>query len=134
VHIAVDKLGHLLTLYVTAADEQDRSQVGELSRQIQEVTGDTVELAYVDQGFAGDKAKQAAGDHGIKLEVVKLPQAKHGFILLPRRRVVERSFAWMTHFRRLSRNYEQSPQTLAGLHFAAFAIIMLKRVAEILAA
>ena len=88
----------------------------------------------MDQGYTGDKAKRAAGDHGIKLEVVKLPQAKRGFILLPRRWVVERSFAWMAHFRRLSRDYERLPQTLAGLHFAAFAIIMLKRVAEILTA
>ena len=134
VHIAVDTLGQLLALCVTPADEQDRSQVGELSRQIQEVTGDSVEIAYVDQGYTGDEAKRAAGDHGIKLEVVKLPHAKRGFILLPRRWVVERSFAWMAHFRRLSRDYERLPQTLAGLHFAAFAIIMLKRVAEILTA
>ena len=132
VHIAVDTLGQLLALCVTPADEQDRGQVGELSRQIQEVTGDSVEIAYVDQGYTGGKAKRAAGDHGIKLEVVKLPHAKRGFILLPRRWVVERSFAWMAHFRRLSRDYERLPQTLAGLHFAAFAIIMLKRVAEIL--
>jgi len=57
------------------------------------------------------------------LEVVKLPTAKHGFVLLPRRWVVERSFAWMARFRRLARDYERLAETLAGLHFVAFAIL-----------
>ena len=53
--------------------------------------------------------------------------AKRGFVLLPRRWVVERSFAWMARFRRLARDYERLPETLAGLHFLAFAMLMLKR-------
>src|SRR5262249_34921077 len=60
-----------------------------------------------------------------RLEVVKLPEAKKGFVLLPRRWVVERSFAWTARFRRLARDYERLPQTLAGLHFLAFAILRL---------
>jgi transposase len=131
VHIAVDTLGHLLALHVTAADEQDRAQVAELSRQVQAVTGETVELAFVDQGYTGEKAAEAASAHGIQLEVVKLPEAKRGFVLLPRRWVVERSFAWAARFRRLARDYERLPQTLAGLHYLAFAILMLKRVVEV---
>src|SRR5688572_6031509 len=90
-HMAVDTLGHLLALHVTAANEQDRAQVGQLAQQVQEVTGDHVEIAFVDQGYTGETAEQAAAFHGIHLEVVKLPDAKHGFILLPRRWVVERS-------------------------------------------
>ena len=64
---------------------------------------------------------------GMRLEVVKLPTAKRGFVLLPRRWVVERSFAWMARFRRLARDYERLPETLAGLHFLAFAMVLLKR-------
>jgi transposase len=133
VHLAVDTLGHLLALCVTAADEQDRAQVSELAKRVQEETGETVEIAYVDQGYTGENAADAAGEHGIKLEVVKLPTAKRGFILLPRRWVVERSFGWMSRFRRLARDYERLPETLAGLHYVAFVILMLKNVAEILA-
>ena len=127
VHMAVDTLGHLLALHVTAADEQDRAQVKRLAKQVQAATGDTVELAFVDQGYTGDDPAQQAASQGIQLEVVKLPQAKHGFVLLPRRWVVERSFAWAARFRRLARDYERLPTTLAGIHFLAFAILMLKR-------
>jgi transposase len=133
VHLAVDTLGHLLALCVTAADEQDRAQVSELAKRAQEETGETVEIAFVDQGYTGENASDAAEEHGIKLEVVKLPTAKKGFVLLPRRWVVERSFGWMSRFRRLARDYERLPETLAGLHILAFVILMLKNVAEVLA-
>lgn len=127
VHMAVDTLGQLLTLLVTPANEQDRAQVGELAKQIQEVTGDSVEIAFVDQGYTGEKAAAAAEEHGIRLEVVKLPTTKRGFVLLPRRWVVERSFGWMTRFRRLVRDYERLADTLAGLHFVAFAMMLAHR-------
>lgn len=132
VHLAVDTLGHLLALCVTAADEQDRAQVAELAKRVQAETGETVEIAYADQGYTGENAADAAQEHGIKLEVVKLPEAKRGFVLLPRRWVVERSFGWMSRFRRLARDYERLPETLAGLHYLAFVILMLKNVVEIL--
>ena len=127
VHLAVDTLGHLLALRVTPASEQDRDQVEALARQVQAVTGEHVELGYVDEGYTGDAPAQAAAAHGIRLEVVKLPQVKHGFVLLPRRWVVERSFAWAARFRRLARDYERLPETLAGLHFLVFAILLLHR-------
>jgi len=132
VHMAVDTLGHLLTLHVTAADAQDRAQVESLAQHVQEVTGDSVEVAFVDQGYTGEQPAQAAARQGIQLEVVKLAQAKKGFVLLPRRWVVERSFAWVTRFRRLARDYERLPQTLAGLHFLAFTILLLRRFAELM--
>lgn len=100
---------------------------------MQEVTGQAVELAYVDQGYTGAAVTQAAAAQGIRLEVVKLPEAKKGFVLLPRRWVVERSFAWAARFRRLARDYERLPETLAGLHFLAFAILLLKRIVELMA-
>jgi transposase len=133
VHAVVDTLGHLLALHVTPADEQDRAQVGELARQVQEVTGEHVELAFVDQGYTGEKAATAAEQHGIQLEVVKHAQAKRGFILLPRRWVVERSFAWAARFRRLARDYERLAKTLAAFHFLAFACIMLANLFRLLA-
>jgi transposase len=127
VHIAVDTLGHLLALLVTPANEQERAQVAELAEKVQAATGETVEVAFVDQGYTGEQSAQDAKAQGIRLEVVKLPTAKHGFVLLPRRWVVERSFGWMARFRRLARDYERLPETLAGLHFLAFAMLMLKR-------
>jgi transposase len=127
VHMAVDTLGHLLALHVTPATVQDRSQVGHLAQAVQEVTGDSVEIAFVDQGYSGAKPQQAAQAHAIELVLIKLPAAKKGFVLLPRRWVVERSFAWTVRFRRLARDYERLPETLAGLHYLAFAILMLQR-------
>jgi transposase len=84
---------------------------------VQEVTGETVKVAFVDQGYTGEPAAQEAEAHGIRLEVVKLAEAKKGFVLLPRRWVVERSFGWAARFRGLARDYERLPETLAGLHF-----------------
>ena len=133
VHLAVDTLGHLLAMYVTPANEQDRAQVAELAERVQEETGETVEIAYVDQAYTGENAADAAEVHGIKLEVVKLPTAKRGFVLLPRRWVIERSFGWVSRFRRLARDYERLPETLAGLHLVAFVILMLKNAAEVFA-
>ena len=127
VHIAVDTLGQLLAVLVTPANEQDRAQVAALAEQIQEVTGESVEVAFVDQGYTGDHPATDAAAHGIRLEVVKLPTAKRGFVLLPRRWVVERSFAWTTRFRRLVRDYERLAETLAGFHFVAFAILLAQR-------
>jgi transposase len=132
VHMAVDTLGHLLALHVTAAHEQDRAQVERLADQVQAVTGEAVEVVFVDQGYTRAQPAQDAAAHGIQLEVVKLPEAKKGFVLLPRRWVVERSFGWVARFRRLARDYERLPDTLAGLHFLVFAILLLKRFVDLM--
>ena len=135
VHIAVDTLGYLLALHVTPANEQDRAQVGALAEAVQAVTGESVELAFVDQGYTGEDAAEAASAHGIALEVVKLPDAKRGFVLLPRRWVVvvERSFGWAARFRRLAHDYERLTETLAGLHYVAFSFLMLHKAAPLFA-
>jgi transposase len=125
VHAAVDTLGNLLALKVTAANEQDRAQVADLSKALQAATGQNIQFAFVDQGYTGDKPAAAAAEQGIHLEVVKHHEAKHGFVLLPRRWVVERSFAWAARFRRLACDYEGLSATLAGYHWLAFVTIML---------
>jgi len=131
VHLAVDTLGHLLAAKVTPANEQERAQVKELTEKVQAVTGQSVQLAYVDQGYTGAEPAQAAQIQGIRLEVVRLPEAKRGFVLLPRRWVVERSFAWTARFRRLARDYERLAATVTGLHFVAFVCLMLHKLLQL---
>ncbi len=133
IHMAVDTLGNLLALHVTPASDQDRAQVAQLAQQVQTVTEQSVEVAFVDQGYTGDVPEQAAADQGIRLIVVKLPEAKKGFVLLPRRWVIERSNAWMARFRRLARDDERLPDTVKGLHFFAFAILMLANFVHLVA-
>src|SRR4028118_362166 len=104
-------------------------------------------MAYVDQGYSGDNAAEQAQEHGIELLVVKLEEAKHeeakheeakheeakhGFVLLPKRWVVERSFAWATRFRRLAKDYERLPETVAGLHFVASPCLFPHRAIALL--
>lgn len=128
------------TRFHRPANEQERVQVAELCQAVQEVTGQSVKVAFVDQvakcppghlrGYTGDDAKE----EGIRLKVVKHKEAKKCFVVLPKRWVcemappfarVERSIAWTARFRRLARDYERLPETLAGLHFVVFAGLML---------
>ena len=133
-HLAVDTLGQLLALRVTPANVDERAEVAALAQEVQAVTAGRVELAYVDQGYTGADVAANAAAEGITLEVVKLPEAKRGFVLLPRRWVVERSISWMRRFRRLAKDYERLPETVAGLHFLAFACILLARAVKLFAA
>jgi transposase len=126
VHAAVDTLGHLLALKVTPANEQDRAQVAALAQAVQETTGQSVEIAYVDQGYTGEQPAADAAQQGMRLEVIKHHEVKRGFVLLPRRWVVERSFAWAARFRRLARDYERLATTMTGYHWVAFAMLMLQ--------
>lgn len=131
-HMVVDTLGHLLAMKVTPANEQERHQVGELAKKVQEETGESVQVAYVDEGYTGKDAKEAGQAHGIDVTVIKLPEAKRGFVLLPKRWVVERSFGWMARFRRLARDYERLPRTLEGMHLVAFIFLMLAKAVSII--
>ena len=133
-HLAVDTLGQFLAMAVTPADEGDRAQVAGLTEAIQEATGETVEVVFVDQGYTGQEAEDAAASAGIRLEVVKRPDATRGFVLLPRRWVVERSFGWLSRFRRLAKDYERLEETVKGMHLVAFSILMLGKVMALLAA
>ena len=132
VHLAVDTPGHVVALHVTPADVDDRAEVGRLSAEVQAETGGSVELAFVDQGSCGPKPAAAASAHGIALQVGKASEAKRGFVLLPRRWVVERSFAWAPRCRRLVKDYERYASTLAGLHMIAFVCLMLKQAEKLM--
>jgi transposase len=117
---------------VTQANEQKRAQVAALAQRVQTVSGDHVDVAFLDLGYTGEHVAKAAQEQGITLEVVKLPEAKRGFVLLPHRWVVERSFAWAARFRRRAKDYERLPETLIGLHFVAFVCLLLHRAGPLL--
>jgi transposase len=112
IHLAEDTPGHLLLLHVTRADRQDLTQIKCTANAVQRATGKSVELAYVDRGYTGEQAEEDAQEHRISLHVMNLPQAKRGFVLLPKRRFVERGFAWMARFRRLAKDFERQPKTV----------------------
>lgn len=133
IHMAVDTLGLLLAAQVTPANEQERAQVKQLADEVQAATQNSVEVAFVDQGYTGDEPERDAKAAGIELIVIKLPEAKKGFVLLPRRWVVERSFAWTARFRRLARDFERTPEVLRGLLFVAFAMLMLQNFVQTIA-
>jgi transposase len=131
-HLAVDTMGHRLALRVTPASAGDRAEVGRLLDAAQEAVQGNLEVAFADAGYNGEKAAAAADKQGVEVVIVRLPEAKRGFVLLPIRWVAERSLAWTTRFRRLVRDYERYPTTLAGLHFVAFACLMLKQAVALL--
>ena len=111
----MDTLGHLLALKVTPANEQERAQVADLTAAVQEATGAV--------------PAEPAVANGIDLvAVVRLPWATRGSVMLPRRWVMERSFAWASRFRRLAQDDERLPETVAGLHFVAFSCLMVRQL------
>jgi len=128
VHVAVDTLGCLLSLVVTPANEQDRDQVAALAADIQAVTGQSVQVAFADGAYTGEDAAEAAQGQGIRLEVVKLPGAVRGFVLLPKRWIVERTFGWWGGLRRLSKDYEYQVESSEALIYAGMSHLMLRRM------
>lgn len=133
VHLAVDTLGHVVAILTTPANEQDRAQVKDLCLEVQEATGVHVEVAFADQGYTGEQTALEATEAGVELIVVKRPEASKGFILLPKRWVVERSFAWFSRFRRLGRDLERLPTTLVGFHFLAACVLLSNKLRPLFA-
>jgi transposase len=137
--MAVDTMGSLLALLVTAGNVDDREAVFELCDAVQTLTGEAVAVAFVDQGYTGENAQDDANWSGIELVVVSKPEVVKGFVLLPKRWVRLKpvrcwgksqeggAFAWVTQFRRLARDFERLPQVFAGLHFLVFGILMLAK-------
>lgn len=131
VHKVVDTLGNPLALHVTPANESERDQVERLAKDVQGVTGERVTTLYADQGYTGRDVAADAKAHGMELVVVGLKEARRGFVLLPKRWVIERTNVWASRFRRLARDHECLPAVLRGLHFAAFAILMFGQLRRI---
>ena len=121
VHMALNTVRHLIDLAVTPVYEQECTQIQALCQAVQQVIGQTMELARADEGDTGRQARGDAKAEGIGLRAVKLPKAKGGSVLLPKRWVMGRSFGWLVRFRRLSRDFEHMPHMLAALHFVIFA-------------
>jgi len=128
VHVVVDTLGQLVGLTVMQASEYERVGQKDLCKAVQQVTSETMKIAWTDQGYTGDKTRKAPKAAGIDHQIVKLSEAKKEFFLLPRRWVVERSFGRLSRFRRLSRDFERMPHVLSGLHFVVFCILILPKV------
>lgn len=105
--------------------------MAELAAQVQGASQQSVTLAYVDQVYTSQASAEGTQENDMALEVAKLPEAKKGFPLLPRRWVVERSFASATRFRRLTKDYERLPETPTGQHFVGFASLMLVKAAKL---
>lgn len=130
--MAVDTLGQLLAVHLTMVNEQERAHVVELAHQVRQVTGHTVKFAFAHQRYTGKEPVQVAREEGIELRLIKLEGAKKGFVLLLRRWLVARSFGWLNRFRRLARDYERLPETIAGLPFVVFAMLVLAHTVPVL--
>ena len=116
-HIAIDTLGLLLVLIITAASVQDTNGGKDVTSQLA-VRHPTVSAGWVDGGYKNGFLEHAAG-HGIAFEVVRKNDGQKGFAPLPRRWMVERTFGWLVLHRRLVRDYETLPERSATMiHWA----------------
>ena len=132
IHAAVDTMGNVMTLLVTSGHEQDREQVYDLCREVQQVTGNRIDVVMADQGYTGEQTQVDAALNDIELVVVKRPKGTKGFVLLPMRWVVERTFAWTARFRRLSRDLERLQSSLVGFHWLAVSVTLIHKLQPIL--
>ena len=130
-HIAVDALGLLLTVLVTAASVQDRDAAKPLLWNLRRAFP-SVKLAWADGGYAGKLVTWAAGKlkPKLKLEIVRRPDDLHTFQVLPRRWVVERTLSWITRHRRTVRDYERLPAHHETYVYWAMIIVMTRRLAR----
>ena len=125
-HALVDTDGRALKLHVHAADIQDRDGAGPLLRASRP-RWPFVKLVFADAGYQGPRV---AGASRIKVEIVRKPKDQVGFVVLPRRWVVERFFAWINRNRRLAKDFEATIKSAAAFLYAASAILLLRRLAR----
>jgi transposase len=130
-HIAVDTLGLLLTVLVTAASVQDRDAARPLLWNLRKAFP-SVTLAWADGGYAGKLITWAKTrlKPKLTLQIVKRPDDLHTFQVLPRRWVVERTLSWITRHRRTVRDYERLPAHHETYIYWAMIIIMTRRLAR----
>lgn len=123
-HLLVDTQGLVLALRVSGADETDRTGAEEVFRKADKLQLSMLKLVYADGGYRGKLITQVKKQFGITLSIVK-KKAKQGFKVLPKRWVVERTFAWLTKCRRLSKDYERLTTTSEAFILLAMCRIML---------
>ena len=127
-HILVDTLGLLLNVVVHSADIQDRHGAIHLLRRARRLFP-FIERIFADGGYQGEKMARGVSRTGLwKLEIVKRSTAA-GFEVLPKRWIVERTFAWISRNRRLARDFERYATTAAAFIRLAMIRIMLRRLA-----
>jgi putative transposase len=128
-HIAVDVLGLLLTVLITAASVQDRDAAKPLLWNLRKAFP-LVKLAWADGGYAGKLVTWAKTALKLTLQIVNRPGDLHTFQVLPRRWVVERTLAWITRHRRTVRDYERLPAHHETYIYWSMIIVMTRRLAR----
>ncbi len=126
-HIVVDTLGLILAAVVHAADVQDR-EGAKLVLAALAGRFPRLRLIWADGGYAGQLVTWALAAYGWALEIVKRPDDARGFVVLPKRWVVERTFGWLGRCRRLSKDYEALPETSEAWIYLAMTHLMLRRL------
>jgi len=130
-HIAVDTLGLPIKSKVTTADVQDRDALPALLKAVSQKSP-WVELAFVDGGYAGDETQRAAYEASrIRLSVVKRSDRQiKGFIVLPKRWIVERTFGWVNRSRRLAKDFETLISSSQAWFMLAMGFLLMRRIAR----
>ena len=128
-HIAVDSNGWLLAVLVTAASVQDRDAGHRLVALVRERFC-TVRKVWADGGYAGRLVTWAATVLALTITIVKRTDDVSGFVVLPRRWVVERSFGWLARHRRLVRDYERLPEHHEAMVLWATTMIMTRQLVQ----
>jgi putative transposase len=126
-HILVDTMGLILAVVVHSAGIQDRDGAKAVFDAIRNDLP-RLQLVWADGGYAGKLVEWVKSECGWVLEIVKRTDDVKGFKLLPRRWVVERTFAWLGRFRRMSEDYEFHPETSESMIHLAMIIIMMRRL------
>jgi putative transposase len=128
-HIAVDTIGLLLTVLVTAASVQDRDAARPLLWNLRKAFPQ-IKLAWADGGYAGKLIPWAKTALKLTVEIVRRSDDLHTFKVLPRRWVVERTLAWITRHRRTVRDYERLPAHHETYIYWSMIMVMTRRLAR----
>ena len=123
-HVLVDSAGALVAAVVTEADVQDRAAFPKLLRKAKRIVP-TISHVWVDKGYTGQTVAAAAAKAGVTVEVVSGPKPGHGFIVQPRRWVVERTNGWINHCRRIDRHYETTLASHEGFVYLSQIALLL---------
>lgn len=127
-HIAVDTQGLLLSVQVHSAGVQDKEGAKPLLHSLRG-RFPRLETIFADGGYAGHLEEWAPQETGFTLQIVRKPPEQQGFQVLPKRWIVERTFAWCGRYRRLSKDYEEVPASSEAMIHLAMTHRMLRRLA-----